>query len=635
MSHPFSPNPYYNFLIGLIIFVLSVHAESAGLIQSFESLLRGHKKEYQSTVSKLQKSTTALSEIKKLQSVSLSKGFLKSLLIHTENKYLQFASNDECKLLSLIETGLAKTADGKITYIPLIITFDDQKEKTILVTKQDYLNYIYSKKCLNNQEMLALFNSKNITQTIKSLKLPTPKNEKECSKIHTEWTKNPYTPYLCAISESIKRSVRSKAKLGNAAYSLNQAKQIERTYLKGEFFNKNVPPFHKEYFDTLCSHLDEADKFCSPYLSNDVWSKIKKKEEPTYKMAYKCKSITRKKILTPKDINRCAKKLYRNPHICTVSRDEGFGSLYPLSNCKTVSESLLESSLHTDYHDCPAQIDNQAIINVHRIIAHKKKLSIPSDKISCSSQAHHSLAQLSPRWPLKICYFDKISDKRECIPYVPNHAQTEDPFSEAHIIAKILYRTEGALNQKACTVISDRFYNPVLLKYKYGCFIVFDSQLCTTLHCKKKIFYDSKEIKGIEYTGINLFDYFANSFKNERFSINHLLTESLKLESKTIHNLTFLRVFFKKYSDAIAHGIGCAEDLLPSFFQKKFLGACRPLTFIVDGIINKKGTVYLSFRSSIDDLHSPRLVAWDQVFNGVSNYKKIHPLNSWTFYGIK
>ena len=636
MLHLFWLSRYCKLLAYLIISILASGARPVGLIDSFQSLLNNHKKEYQSAISNIKKDTTTLSDIKKLQSVSLNKDFLKSLLIHTENKYLKFASNDECKLLSLIETSLARTADGNIYYIPVIIEFDDGKTKNILVTKQDYLDYSYSKKCLNNREMLALFTSKNISPTIKSLKLSVPKDQKECNQIHDAWIKNPYTPYLCAISESIKRSTRAKAKLSHHGYGIEQVKKFERTYLKGEFFNKNIPPFYKEYFDSLCSHLYNPLKFCAPYLAKNVWSKVNQKEEPSYKMSYKCKSVTKKKNITAKDIRYCSQQFVQDPQTCTVAKNNENSALYPMPNCTIVSESLFKSSLRTDYHDCPGNIDNQAVINVHRIVAHKKKLSIPSDHLSCSSQAHHSLAQLSSdRWPLKICYFDKISDKRECIPYVPNHTKANDPLSEGHIIAKILYRMEGTPDKKPCHIVSDKHYNPVLLKYKYGCFIVYDSQLCTTLHCKKKIIYESKEIKGIEYTGLNLFDYFANSFKNEKFSINNILTESLKLENKIIHNLTFLKVFLNKYSDAIAHGIGCAEDLLPSFFQKKSLGACRPLTFIVDSIVEKKGKVYLSFRSSIDDVHSPRLVLWDQIFNGVSNYKTLHPLNTWTFYGIR
>ena len=639
MLRPFWQNRHYSASAYLATLLLSICqtsiAQSRGLIESFESLLNEDKKQYRSTVSKLKKNMISLDDIKKYPSASLSKHFLKSLLLYTENKYLRFASDDECKLLSLIETGLARTADGKNYHIPIVLKLDNGKTKEALATKQDYLNYVYSKKCLNNREMLALFAPKNISRTMKSLKLLTPKNEKECSEIHKNWTQNPFTPYICAISESIRKSTRIKANLGNPDYGLKQAKKIKKKYLKGEFFNKNVPPFHKEYFDSLCSHLYRPEKFCAPYLSKDVWSKINQKEEPSYKITYKCKHFLKKQNLTKKDIHLCVEKFNRDPRNCTTTKDNAFGALFPMPNCHTISESLLRSSLHTDYHDCPGDLDNPAVINVHRIFAHKKKLSLPSDELSCSAWAHHSLSQLSPRWPLKICYFDKISDKRECIPYVPKHIRRGDPLGEGDVVARILYRMAGTLEKNPCTIVSDKSYNTVLLKYKYGCFIVFDSQLCTTLHCEKKIFYDSKEVKGIEYTGANIFDYFANSFKNEKLSMHNVITDSLKMESQIIHNLTFLRIFFKKYSHAIAHGIGCAEDLLPSFFQKTSLGSCRPLTFIVDGIIDKKGKPYLSFRSSIDDVHSPRLIAWDQIFNGVSNYKTIHPLNSWTFYGLK
>ena len=644
MLRQFWQNQYYSLTLYLTVAILITNLahsstdkiQSNGLIGTFYSLLNENKKQYQNSVNSFQKNTTSLRNIKKLESVSLSKDFVKSILLHTENKYLKFAENDECKLLSLIDTGLTKTAKGKIYSIPIIINFDGGKQKNVLVTKQDYFNYIYSKKCLNNREMLSLFTSKNISQTIKSLKLSIPKSEKQCIKIHAEWTKNPFLPYICAISESIKKSTLAKIKLkSNPNYTFEQIKNIERLYLKGKYFNKAISPMHKEYFNSLCSNLYEPKQFCAPYMATDIWNKINQQEQPLYKMSYKCKLITKKETLASQDIRYCIEKFNKEPKVCTISKNDDFVALFPMPNCNIISKSLFKSSLYTNYHDCPGNISNHAVTNVHRIIAHKKKLTIPSDKLSCSSQANHSLAKISPQWPLKICYFDKISDKKNCIPYIPNHQKKGDPLSEGHVIAKILYRTSGTPDQKSCEIVADKFFNPLLLKYKHGCFIVYDSQLCTTLNCKKKIIYDLKEIKGIEYVGANTFDYFTNSFKNENFSVNKLLANSLKMGGGTIHNLTFLKLFLEKHSNAIAHGIGCAEDLLPSFFQKKSLTECTPLPFLVDGIVEEKGSIYLSFRSSIDDVHSPRLIYWDNIFNGVSNYKELHPLNTWTFHGIK
>ena len=643
MLHQFSQNRYCDLLaIAIVIFLSPIRIahsnddkKTLGLIESFETLLGNHKKQYQNSIANHQKNTTTLNDIKNLQSVQLNKNFIKSLLLHTENKYLRFASDDECKFLSLIDTGLAKIARGEIYYIPVSIQFDNDKKKDALITKQDYLNYVYSKRCLNNREMLALFTSKSISKTMESLNLASPKNEKECSKIHNEWTKNPFLPYICAISENIRKKTLAKIRLNNQDYKPSQVKNLERKYFKGDFFDKNVPLYHKEYFASLCSNLYDIENFCNPYLAKDIWSKIKKKEKPSYKMSYKCKNVLNKNNLSPKDFDNCINTFNKNPKICTVSGTQGFSSLYPMPNCNIISKSLVGSSLHTDYHDCPGKIDNHASVNVHRILAHKQKLSIPSNSLSCSSQINYSLAKLSYRWPLNICYFDKIADKKECIPYVPHLTLEEEPLSEGHIVAKILYRNEGIVDKKPCATVSDKVFNSSQLKFKQGCFIIYDSQLCTNLHCKKKIVYDLKEIKGIEYTGVNNFDYFANSFKNEKFSMAKRLEELLKVENKIIRNLTFLTAFFKKHPHAIVHGIGCAEDLLPSFFQKKSLGACNPLTFIVDGIVTKNGLTHLSFRSSIDDVHSPRLVVWDKVFNGVSNYKEIHPLNTFTFYGIK
>jgi hypothetical protein len=93
--------------------------------------------------------------------------------------------------------------------------------------------------------------------------------------------------------------------------------------------------------------------------------------------------------------------------------------------------------------------------------------------------------------------------------------------------------------------------------------------------------------------------------------------------------------YLDKIPGSIIHGVGCAEDLLPEFFPRNSINGCHPLPFIVDGHIEKDNTSLLVFRSAIDDVHTPRLILWQNIFNAVSAYQLLHPLNTWTLYGIK
>ena len=65
------------------------------------------------------------------------------------------------------------------------------------------------------------------------------------------------------------------------------------------------------------------------------------------------------------------------------------------------------------------------------------------------------------------------------------------------------------------------------------------------------------------------------------------------------------------------------------------MNQCRPIPFIIDGIIEKKFNYFLSVRTAIDDLHSPRLVNWSFIYNALKSYEGVHSINSWTLYGIE
>ena len=618
---------------------LNAQTPTTGIIKSLESLLKIHKKQYKEVFSQAQKNPTFLSDRQKIN-LTVNPFFMKSLLLHTNDSYLSLALKNECRFLSLIDSGLIKTALGFSNHIIVDIATKNMT-KTALVGKRNYLDYMYSKKCFHNKDIITLFNKKNIVKTVKSLSFPIPETYKECLKIHTNWITNSYLPYLCSIPESIRQGRTALQKLrGQITRSTQKAATFKKHHEKGKFLKKEIPYFQQNYLTTLCSSLDKPQNFCSQYLANNVWVKSRFGEQPLFKSAYKCQRILKKQTLSKNDIKKCTEKLNKKPGLCTNRGTEPLSALFPMPNCSTISDALLVSRLHTDYHDCPGGVDNQALVNIHRIIAHKKKLQVSSKDYSCSSQINYSFAKLNldkkndKGWPLRICYFDTILDKKICDHYVPGHSK-DSSLDERHIVAKILYRLHGSKDQTPCKIVDQKNYNPHRLKYKSGCFIIIESKICTPFHCRKRIVYNTKEIKGLEYIGIPIFDYFPTAFSNEKFSADNLLLDSLKLEKKIIHNLTTLNVFMNQFPEGIIHGVGCAGDLLPSFFKKESFNRCRPLPFIIDGITEKNGTSYLTFRSALDDLHSPRLISWNHLFNGISNYREFHPLKTWTFYGIK
>ena len=51
--------------------------------------------------------------------------------------------------------------------------------------------------------------------------------------------------------------------------------------------------------------------------------------------------------------------------------------------------------------------------------------------------------------------------------------------------------------------------------------------------------------------------------------------------------------------------------------------------------VKNKKEFNLSVRTTLDGIHSPRGIKWNNVFSGVKNYSQLHPLKTWTLYGIK
>ena len=606
--------------LGSIITTKAFSIENPGIIESLERLLDVHRKQYEVGKSKSQSNLKALSDISEFKDIKIDPKFMRELLFHSDDKFLKLAQKDECKFLSTLESNLLKTADGDIVNILINFKSRDNKAESTAVPKDDFFDVVYKKKCLNNREFKTLFSEANFQKTIEGIKFPVPKNSNECESIHKEWLDNSFTPYLCSIQQILKKPKSQKLL---------------------ELYKGKIPPLQRTYLDNLCLNLNSPPGFCQNYLKSDVWSKIINGEAPLYKISYKCQNIMGKsEEATAKDIKNCAAKMTSEPETCETKGNKNFSSNYPLQNCDNISDALNKSKLVTNYHDCPGSVDNEAITNIHRIINHFSPNKIITNKETCGGEANYTFAKLNfdikheEGWPLKVCYHDHIKGKEECSAYIPG-SRSDEPLSEDQVIAKILYLQKGAAAKTKCRIVDSKTYNPVRSDFKFGCFIVYDSETCTTTSCNKKVIWEDKPITDIKFIGKPIFDYFPTNFLSERYSFANMLNEVKRTQSRTVKNLTDLKFYLDKIQNGIIHGVGCVEDLLPEEFQRTTMNQCHPLPFIVDGHLEKAGETWLVLRASIDDIHTPRKVLWQNIFNAVSAYSELHPLNTWTLYGIK
>jgi hypothetical protein len=613
-----------------------------GILESLIEIIGIEKNQYTKLISESEKKSLLITDESQVKEIKLDPFYVKSLLLNSDNKYLTFLGDgeDECRLISLFQNDLLKTSRGIINRVIVNYIDNTGARKRGLLTKNNFLEIYFKKKCITNRETQNLFSLKSLETTLKNTNLPTPKTQAQCTQILKDWVDNPHSPYLCGIHEKIQRGLKAKSVLpATSSVQRRRRFELQRRINEAKKYTPKVPYFQRTYLSNLCSHISDERKFCDKYLAKDVWSKIVTGERPDYLIEYKCKNVLNKKLLTKSDIKKCALKFKTEPNFCKKNGNRKHAALFPLPNCNEISDALTSSKLVTKYHDCPGSVDNEGVINIHRIINHFNAKHIPSDEFTCASATNLSFAKLnfesnnSKGWPLKICYKNLATEKKECSPYVPG-ISTGEKYSEDTVISNIIKKVERTPFEVKCKLANSKRYNTNRLGYKSGCFIVFDPENCTTMHCPKKVYFETKLIDYLKYEGKILFDYFPTSFSNEKYAATNLLSETYKKQSKKIRNYTELKFYFNTFKEGIIHGIGCAEDLFPGKFNRNKLNQCRPLPFIIDGV-DKKNLGKLIFRSAINDLHSPVLLEWNIIFNSVANYKELHPLNTWTLYGIR
>ncbi len=614
-----------NFCFLFLIFYLGCPAakafgeENPGVIESLERLLNVERKQFEIAKSKIQSNFKSLNNLSDSTEIKLDPQFMRSILFHSDDRFLQLAQKDECHFLSVLENNLLKTSDGDIENV--LINFKNKLSvnENASLPIQDFFDLIYKKKCLNNHEYSTLFNISNFQKTIAGIKFQVPSNLSECESIHKNWLDNSYTPYLCQVQQILRKSKKQKLK---------------------DLYSEKIPSLQKTYIDNLCTNINSPQRFCEIYLKNDVWNKVINGEAPPYKLSYKCQNMLGKTELTANDLKTCAAKLNSDPSICELKGNKNFQSDFPLQNCEKISDSLLKSKLVTNYHDCPGRVDNESITNIHRLINHFSPRKINSTVENCASEANYTFARLNfdlkheEGWPLKVCYLDRVKGKEDCIPYIPG-SRPEEPLSEDQVIAKILYQQKGAAAKTKCRIVDSKNYNPLRSEFKFGCFIVYDFETCTTLSCSKKVIWEEKSMADIKFIGSPTFDYFPTAFLNERYSFLNMINEVYGTQGRPIKNLTDLKFYLDKIPNGIIHGVGCVEDLIPEEFQRNVINQCHPMPFIIDAYIVKNGETWISLRAAIDDIHTPRLVQWQNIYNSVSAHSELHPLKTWTLYGIK
>lgn len=623
---------------------LAAFGQSEGFLTTYQKLLQEQHKQNKRLTTAILTNRNRVRDLKSVKDVKLNPIFLRNILVYSDKKYLDLIGHDECTFYSLLSTNILRTAEGTIDNILVDYLDNFDQWATAFISKNEYLQYVYKNKCQANSRLEKQFERNRLVQGIKTVKWNTPQTDEQCQQIWKNWRKDPALPFICNIPETIDWGKKADTLLNNPKSSMGASQKKKLQYLQSnkQFLLNQIGLEVRTYTTNLCQNIDSAENFCSLYLQKDVWSKIIKENRNTWKMKYLCQRFVNSQADPLNFFTKCRDLINKKPSLCATQITEDLPALYPRNRCDQISDALNPAHLMTDYQDCPGKIDNEGITNTFRILSHfNPELGKISEKRSCQEKVNEVFAKMaiesenSQAWPMELCYTDRIDKSEVCLPYIPND-QGDSDLSETKIIAKVLEKTRGASPKLSCSFIETNEFRPELLQYKAGCYILRNSNNCTTLHCPKDIRYNGQRITDIRYKGIPTFDYFTNNLGTEKYSIVSILEEKYKIVPTLVTNLTEIRFFLNLSPHAIIHGIGCAEALYPATFLKQTLNQCTPLPFIVDALIEgAEGKAQVSLRTAIDDIHSPTLVDWKRVFNAVSSYRNIHPTNMWALYGIK
>jgi hypothetical protein len=314
-------------------------------------------------------------------------------------------------------------------------------------------------------------------------------------------------------------------------------------------------------------------------------------------------------------------------------------SLVPQMECDLLSTALNYSSFRSDYNDDPVTSDQLGITNMGRIILNANKTPVrpfegPKSVISAAETfIFNEKFDNEEKWDLQACYDNMVTNLEVCQQVVIGKYLGLRQ-SLTTVVEEILKKTRGAEPKVSCEMISESEYNPLLLKFKTGCHIIYDSGTCKISSCPTKIMYNDRPITHIRLKSNLSLDYFPLNIPSERSSQHYLLANDFGKGAKNLSNLSSITNFFRKKPKGIIHGIGCAEDLLPSFFKVHTMNQCSPLPFIIDGMIKNDDKAVFVTRTAIDSLQAPRLISWSNIFSAVKSYQLLHPMRLWTMYGM-
>ena len=630
MLQLFFQNQSNKYIWGIILIPLffSKILFAQGLYSNFEKLLNGQKDKYDTIINALINKDFALDEISDIEQVKIDPNYLNLIIQNTPTRYAILATIDKCSLYDLMHTDLLRTVSGPLKNV--LISYKDKNgnNKRRVLDKEKFLDLIGHKQCPKVKEFKRYFELQNVRTTLQSIKLIPPKTKRECNEILDKFKKDVKTPYLCDIIENLRsEDVNRKALQRLSKTDYKKRSIYQKKLAQTNTYKKILSQKATDQLTGLCLNLSTPNKYCASYFEKSFWTTEFKLNQNSPVLKSFCKGMKKAK---------CINTLNSKPDFCHFAGAD-LPALFPKPSCTNISKALLKSPLKTLNNDCPALVGNEAVATMARVINSYDDFT--SQDMRCSTNSTYAFAKSSGlydeynSWDVNLCFLNKLNgNQKECSPVVYDEIDNTD-LSLPKVVKNIAQRTRG-FKSGSCNLVEKKDYRPALLKFRSGCHIILNDKNCFGTSCKIKVIIDQVEFPLlIQENNLN-FSLLPYDFINENKSFLKLYTTKKKLNLKSIKNISSYLLLQKQYPKAIFLGVGCAEDLLPSFFKRYAFNICTPLPFISDGYLKSEGSYALVTRTGVDQINAPRIIPWPYVFNAVKTYQQLHPIKLWGLYAI-
>lgn len=606
-------------LIKFVVFTLLFLELSAfSFISNLDIILKAERNRFFEKTNYLNYIPAVKEDLKNNPNISIDQDFLISVMLRLAPYHKKLLNKQSaCSLYSYLISGLAQSALGEMKNI--VINYpENDKLKSSIISTVDFYEIMIKNPCPKVLPVTYIKSVKEFREYLVNLQNLVPQKAVTCEEEYTKLLQDYQTFNLCSIYDQLKNEPTYASAFHLSKNLLSQIK-------------KSITPQDVFFLDNLCLSAKDEKQFCTDIFEANYWQRISQGKAPMHPVREYCSNDAKK-------IKGCLEELTSQPQTCHYPQYLK-SSLLPAMNCDHISLALNHSVLNTNYPECPLQLENEGIVNATRLLAHLENKNYPFSDEACLSYplslfAHFNLELGNPMaWDYQLCYFDRLDQVDKCYPSIIGVLKDSD-YSQEFVITNLLRKNSVISDKMECSLIKDYQFNPYLLKYKSGCYILSNLENCSLSECEFKIINNEQTIDIIKVKPPQLFDYISHTRDNRNFSQVNLITEQLKKQSKEIRNLSVLKSFFQNHPNSIIHGVGCAQTLLPSFFKMQSLYQCDPMPFILDGVFTKNGETLITLRTAIDHLHAPRLTNWKRIYSSIKMLHDIHPQKSWSLYGL-